>query len=56
MTTGKEDFTMALWKEYLEKEQGRTSAKQPEGTPQASESRRSVQEASPKNDSVIAAG
>jgi cytoskeletal protein CcmA (bactofilin family) len=56
MTTGKEDSAMALWKEYLEKEQGRTSPKQPEGTPQASESRRPTQEASPKNDSIIAAG
>jgi len=47
---------MALWKEYLEKEQGRTSAKQPEGVPQASESRRPVEAGSPKNDSLIAAG
>ena len=47
---------MALWKEYLEKDQGRTHAKQPEGVPQSPESRRPVQEGSPKNDSVIAAG
>ena len=56
MSTGKEEFTMALWKEYLEKDQGRTHAKQPEGVPQSPESRRPVQEGSPKNDSVIAAG
>ena len=56
MTRGKEDFTMALWKEYLEKDQGRTHSKQPEGVPQSPESRRPVQEASPKNDSIIAAG
>src|SRR3989304_5337061 len=56
MSTGKEDFTMALWKEYLEKDQGRTAAKQSEGVPQSPESRRPVQEGSPKNDSIIAAG
>ncbi len=56
MSTGKEEFTMALWKEYLEKDQGRTHAKQPEGVPQSPESRRPVQEGSPKNDSLIAAG
>ena len=56
MGMGKEDFTMALWKEYLEKGQVRAHAKQPEGIPQASESRRPAEAGSPKNDSLIAAG
>jgi cytoskeletal protein CcmA (bactofilin family) len=56
MGMGKEDLTMALWKEYLEKEQVRAHSKQPEGIPQASESRRPLQEAPPKSDSIIAAG
>src|SRR3970282_2384292 len=56
MSTGKEDFTMALGKKDREKDQGRPAAKKSEGVPQSPESRRPVQEGSPKNDSIIAAG